>query len=63
MIRKYELEMSALADDYVKSTYMLSEIYNDVPPELDCPVRVMEFHFFPKDKCKQVLEWLNRDRD
>lgn len=51
------------SDDAIHTTIMLSEIYDNVPKELDILVRVDEFHSFKCDgaKRKKVLEWLNRD--
>lgn len=48
------------SDDVIVSTKKLSEIYNDVPPELDVFIHTMELHIFPDDMRKEVLEFLNR---
>jgi len=49
--------------DFIGRTIMLSEIYDNVPKELDVAVRVDEFHAFKCDtkKRKKVLAWLNSD--
>lgn len=49
------------SDDMRSVTRRLSEIYDDVPPDLDIQVRVLEVHLFScaPEKKKRVLDWLN----
>jgi len=51
------------SDDAISTTLRLSEIYDNVPKELDISVKVDEFHAFKCDakKKKKVLAWLNSD--
>lgn len=49
------------SDDAILTSRRLSEIYNGVPPDLDCHVRVLELHIFPTEKREEVLKWLNRN--
>lgn len=48
-------------DDATSRSLLLSELYSDVPPELDCYVQQMEFLLFPSDKRKEIMKWLNKD--
>ena len=59
--RLYTLELGILSDDYVYCYRRLSEIYDDVSKEVDCMVRVIEFHFFPDNKKEVILKWLNKE--
>jgi hypothetical protein len=49
------------ADDAIASLRMLSEIYDNVPPELDCNVAVLEIHVLPEEKREAVMQWLNAE--
>ncbi len=54
------------SDDAKRTTYMLSEIYSNVPKKLDIVVHVLEFHIFSCNSMsekKKVLKWLNRKRE
>lgn len=50
-----------LSDDAIHTSFLLSDIYDNVPPEIDCYVEVLELHGFPPEKREAVLEWLNRE--
>lgn len=49
------------ADDYIISSYMLSELYDEVPKDIDATVFTVEIHVFPEEKQKEIIEWLNRE--
>ena len=52
------------SDDAIRTTRMLSEIYDNVPKKLDIVVHVLEFHAFScksKNEKKNVLKWLNKE--
>ena len=56
-------ELWTNSDDAIKRMVYLSELYDDVPPELDVSVSVLELHVFEcsPEKRKKVLDWLNRE--
>ena len=52
-----------IADDVIGRIELLSEVYDNVPEELqDVDISVLELHIFPEDKKEEVLEWLNRSK-
>ena len=48
-------------DDAIGTSRKLSDIYDGVPPELDCYIDVLELHVFPSDKREVILKWLNEE--
>jgi hypothetical protein len=48
------------ADDCIQTTRLLSDMYSDVPPDVDCPVEILEIHVFDKADRKKALAWLDR---
>ena len=60
--KKAAKKLKKKSDDFILTSRPLSVIYNNVPEHLqNVEVMVLELHRFPKDKKKEILEWLNRD--
>lgn len=50
------------ADDIMEHVACLDEIYDDVPEHLKgILVEEMTIHIYPRDRIKEVLEFLNKD--
>ena len=52
------------SDDGIRSTMMLSEIYDNVPKEIDIPVNVLELHVYAcaKKTLKKVYSWMKKKK-